>query len=65
MNQLILLHTPEGVEIAVSVNAIQSCVRVDETVTYIYTPKTYTATWIVSETPAEIVAKQWGGVCSA
>lgn len=63
MNQLILLHDTEGNEIAINISIISSCARMDG-VTFVYR-KDRQCTWKVKETPAEIVAMQWGGICNA
>ena len=65
MNQLILLHDIEGNEVAINVKVIGSCERCEDT-TFVYRNDDYhPRAWKVKETPAEIVAMQWGGVCSA
>ena len=65
MNQLILLHDIEGHEIAINADIIGSC-RWCGDVTFVYRKDDHCAyAWIVKETPTEIVAMQWSGVCSA
>jgi uncharacterized protein with FMN-binding domain len=65
MNQLILLHCIDGYEIVLNVDIIGSCERYED-ITFVFRKDDHrTAAWRVKETPAEIVAMQWGGVCSA
>ena len=65
MNQLILLHDIEGNEIAINVDVIGSCEKYGDT-TFVFRKDDHrTLAWKVKETPTEIVAMQWGGVCSA
>ena len=65
MNQLILLHNSDGYEISINVDIIGSCERYGD-VTLVFRKDDHrTYAWLVKETPAEIVAMQWSGVCSA
>lgn len=69
MNQLLLLHdAKDGTECIVNTSRINYCTRNnDDTATCIYLHHMQHShpSLIVKETPAEIVAMQWGGVCSA
>lgn len=65
MNQLILLHDIEGNEVLINADIIGSCERYGNA-TFVFRKDDHrTHAWKVKETPAEIVAMQWGGVCSA
>ena len=65
MNQLILLHDIKGDEVAINVDFIVSCERCGDT-TFVYRKDDrHPCAWKVKETPSEIIAMQWGGVCSA
>lgn len=65
MNQLILLHDIDGNDVVINVDIIGSCERYREA-TFVFRKDDHrTHAWKVKETPAEIVAMQWGGVCSA
>ena len=65
MNQLILLHDIEGYEILINVDIIGSCERYGNA-TFVFRKDDHrTNAWKVKETPSEIIAMQWGGVCSA
>lgn len=65
MNQLILLHDSNGREIAINVDVIGFCERYGD-VTFVFHKDDYCEhAWKVKETPSEIIAMQWGGVCSA
>jgi hypothetical protein len=65
MNHLILLHDIDGNEVAINVDIIGSCERYGDA-TFVFRKDDHrTRAWQVKETPSEIVAMQWGYVCSA
>ena len=65
MNQLILLHDLDGNEVVINVDIIGSCERYGDA-TFVFRKDDHrTNAWKVKETPSEIVAMQWGGVCIA
>lgn len=65
MNQLILLHDVDENEVVINVDIIGSCEKFED-ITLVFRKDDHRSyAWKVKETPTEIVAMQWGGVCSA